>query len=58
MTKSKGILLVDVSMSGLEGGQCRVYKSVAPTIQARTYKEPFMIVETADNKGNMHERKV
>lgn len=38
-------ICIDTSMSGLENGAIRIYKSVAPSITAREYKEPRMILE-------------
>ena len=37
-------LILDYSMSGLEGGAPRVYKTIAPTIAARLWKEPWRIL--------------
>lgn len=45
-------------MKGFEGGNPRVYFGIAPTIAAREYKEPRMILEERDNKvrkiGNIY----
>ncbi len=41
---SKG-MCIDTSMSGLENGAIRTYKKVAPSITAREYKDPRMILE-------------
>ena len=38
-------MCIDTSMSGLENGAIRTYESVAPSITAREYKEPRMILE-------------
>lgn len=38
------VLLLDMSMSGLEGGAPRVYRNVAPTITARLHKDPYMVL--------------
>lgn len=38
-------ICIDTSMSGLENGAIRTYESVAPSITAREYKEPRMILE-------------
>ena len=38
-------ICIDTSMSGLEGGAIRTYKDTAPSITAREYKEPRMILE-------------
>lgn len=38
-------MCIDTSMSGLENGAIRTYKSVMPSITAREYKEPRMILE-------------
>ena len=38
-------MCIDTSMSGLENGAIRTYKKVAPSITAREYKEPRMILE-------------
>ena len=42
---AESVRLLDMSMSGHESGMPRVYKDIAPTIQARDYKEPRMIAE-------------
>ena len=36
---------LDTSMSGLEDGAIRTYTKTAPSITAREYKEPRMILE-------------
>ena len=36
---------IDTSMSGLEDGAIRTYTKTAPSITAREYKEPRMILE-------------
>ena len=36
---------IDTSMSGLDGGAIRTYTEAAPSITAREYKEPRMILE-------------
>ena len=38
-------MCIDTSMSGLENGAIRIYKKVAPSITAREYKDPRMILE-------------
>ena len=38
-------VLIDTSMSGLEDGAVRTYKDTAPSITAREYKDPRMILE-------------
>lgn len=38
-------MLIDTSMSGLDGGAIRTYTEAAPSITAREYKEPRMILE-------------
>ena len=43
-------VLSDTSMSGLEGGAVRTYKDTAPSITAREYKDPRMIMEQANGK--------
>ncbi len=45
-------VLIDTSMSGLEGGAVRTYKDTAPSITAREYKDPRMIMEQANGKTN------
>ena len=38
-------ICIDTSMSGLDGGDIRTYTEAAPSITAREYKEPRMILE-------------
>ena len=38
-------ICIDTSMSGLEDGAIRTYRDTAPSITAREYKEPRMILE-------------
>lgn len=38
-------ICIDTSMSGLEDGAIRTYIDTAPSITAREYKEPRMILE-------------
>ncbi len=38
-------ICIDTSMSGLDGGVIRTYADTAPSITAREYKEPRMILE-------------
>ena len=38
-------ICIDTSMSGLDGGAIRTYTEAAPSITAREYKEPRMILE-------------
>ena len=38
-------ICIDTSMSGLDGGSIRTYTEAAPSITAREYKEPRMILE-------------
>ena len=38
-------ICIDTSMSGLDGGAIRIYTEAAPSITAREYKEPRMILE-------------
>ena len=38
-------ICIDTSMSGLDGGAIRTYAEAAPSITAREYKEPRMILE-------------
>lgn len=47
--KSKLPCVIDESMKGFEDGNPRVYFGIAPTIAAREYKEPRMILERKDN---------
>ena len=42
---------IDISMSGLEDGKIRMYRSTAPSITAREYKDPRMILETSNEKN-------
>lgn len=39
------VRLLDMSMAGHEGGMPRVYTETVPSLQARDYKEPRMILE-------------
>ena len=38
-------ICLDTSMSGLEDGAVRIYTETAPSITAREYKDPRMILE-------------
>lgn len=38
-------ICIDTSMRGLDGGAIRTYTEAAPSITAREYKEPRMILE-------------
>lgn len=38
-------ICIDTSMSGLDSGAIRTYRDTAPSITAREYKEPRMILE-------------
>lgn len=38
------VFIIDKSMTGLEGGAVRIYKNIAPCIQAREYKEPRLVL--------------
>ena len=38
-------LCLDQSMSGLEGGRIRVYEKQFPSLTAREYKEPRMVLK-------------
>jgi hypothetical protein len=45
--------ILDTSMSGLENGKVRTYTDVAPSITAREYKEPRMVLsDRKDGKIN------
>lgn len=39
------MIILDPSMSGLEGGANRVYTDIMPSITARTYKEPPWVMQ-------------
>ena len=45
METSSQKVCIDTSMSGLEDGAIRTYTKTAPSITAREYKEPRMILE-------------
>ena len=44
-TSSQKGMCIDTSMSGLENGEIRTYNSIFPSITAREYKEPRMVLE-------------
>lgn len=51
-------ICIDTSMSGLEDGAIRTYIDTAPSITAREYKEPRMILEGLNGSNRQYIHRV